>query len=424
MDMTSGDKDCIGIDEICRRAREASRWTATLGTTEKNRLLGCVGTALIDNMDYILGENAKDVEAAKAGGMKPALVDRLVLTKDRIEGMVEGLGQVVSLDDPIGEVTSMKKRPNGLKIGNMVVPLGVVAIIYEARPNVTVDAFGLCFKAGNACILRGGSNAILSNGAIARVMREAVANGGGNPDCIQLVEDTSHESVNRLMRMNGYVDVIIPRGGAGLIRNVVENSTVPVIETGTGNCHIYVDEYADIGMAVDIINNAKTQRVGVCNACESLLVHSGVLDTALPLIVDRLKESNVEVRGDERARAVDSRIVPASEDDWGREYLDYIISVKTVDSIDEAIEHINHYNTGHSEAIITGNYANSQHFLDAVDAAAVYVNASTRFTDGFEFGFGAEIGISTQKLHARGPMGLKALTTTKYVIYGEGQIRG
>jgi glutamate-5-semialdehyde dehydrogenase len=424
MDMTSGDKDCIGIDEICRRAREASRWTATLGTTEKNRLLGCVGTALIDNMDYILGENAKDVEAAKAGGMKPALVDRLVLTKDRIEGMVEGLGQVVSLDDPIGEVTSMKKRPNGLKIGSMVVPLGVVAIIYEARPNVTVDAFGLCFKAGNACILRGGSNAILSNGAIARVIREAVANGGGNPDCIQLVEDTSHESVNRLMRMNGYVDVIIPRGGAGLIRNVVENSTVPVIETGTGNCHIYVDEYADIGMAVDIINNAKTQRVGVCNACESLLVHSGVLDTALPLIVDRLKESNVEVRGDERARAVDSRIVPASEDDWGREYLDYIISVKTVDSIDEAIEHINHYNTGHSEAIITGNYANSQHFLEAVDAAAVYVNASTRFTDGFEFGFGAEIGISTQKLHARGPMGLKALTTTKYVIYGEGQIRG
>ena len=298
-----------------------------------------------------------------------------------------------------------------------------VAIIYESRPNVTADAFGLTFKSGNACILRGGSDSINSNIAIADVIAKALYDNGINPDVINLIKDTDRALVNQLMKMNDYIDVIIPRGGAGLIKNVVNNSTVPVIETGTGNCHVYVDEYADIDMAVKVIYNAKTSRIGVCNACESLVIHKAVAKQAIPLIVNALKEKNVEVRGDEYAMQCDSRIVPASDDDWGMEYLDYIISVKTVDSVDEAIEHINTYNTGHSESIITKDYNNANRFLDEIDAACVYVNASTRFSDGFEFGFGAEIGISTQKLHARGPMGLKALTTTKYVIYGEGQIR-
>ena len=317
----------------------------------------------------------------------------------------------------------MKKRPNGLVIGTKRVPLGVVAIIYESRPNVTADAFGLTFKSGNACILRGGSDSINSNIAIADVIANALSDNGINPDVINLIKDTDRALVNQLMKMNDYIDVIIPRGGAGLIKNVVNNSTVPVIETGTGNCHVYVDEYADIDMAVKVIYNAKTSRIGVCNACESLVIHRAVAKQAIPFIVDALKEKNVEVRGDGYAMQCDSRIVPATDEDWGTEYLNYIISVKTVDSIDEAIEHINTYNTGHSESIITKDYNNANRFLDEIDAACVYVNASTRFSDGFEFGFGAEIGISTQKLHARGPMGLKALTTTKYVIYGEGQIR-
>ena len=406
-----------------RLAKSASREAAKLGTKAKNRGLLAVANELVEERELILQENAKDIEAAKAKGVKQSLIDRLALTEQRIEDMAEGLRQIAALDDPIGEVLGMKTRPNGLRIGKKRVPLGVVGIIYESRPNVTADAFGLCFKTGNAVILRGGSDAIHSNRAITRVIKEGLRKEKLSQDLILLVEDTSREVVNEMMKMHGWIDVLIPRGGAGLIANVVANSTVPVIETGTGNCHVYVDEYADIDMAVKVIYNAKTSRIGVCNACESLVIHKAVAKQAIPLIVNALKEKNVEVRGDEYAMQCDSRIVPASDDDWGMEYLDYIISVKTVDSVDEAIEHINTYNTGHSESIITKDYNNANRFLDEIDAACVYVNASTRFSDGFEFGFGAEIGISTQKLHARGPMGLKALTTTKYVIYGEGQIR-
>ena len=406
-----------------RLAKNASREAAKLGTKAKNRGLLAVANELVEERELILQENAKDIEAAKAKGVKQSLIDRLALTEQRIEGMAEGLYQIVQLDDPIGEITSMKQRPNGLMIGKKKVPLGVIAIIYESRPNVTADAFGLTLKSGNAVILRGGSDAIHSNTAIVSVITESLKECGINPDAIQLVTDTDRALVTELMHMNKYIDVIIPRGGAGLIQNVVQNSTVPVIETGTGNCHIYVDEYADFKMAEDIIFNAKTQRIGVCNACESLVVHSKIAGEFIPQLVDHLKLKNVEIRGDERAIAADSRIVPATEEDWGTEYLDYIISLKVVDSIDEAIAHINRYNTGHSEAIITKDYDHAQQFLNEIDAAAVYVNASTRFTDGFEFGFGAEIGISTQKIHARGPMGLDALTTSKYVIYGNGQVR-
>lgn len=411
------------LEQTGMRAKKASRYLAKLGIDEKNKALDAVADALEANAEYIIRANEKDLENARANGMKPALIDRLALNEKRIKAMADGIRVLTGLEDPVGEVTGMKKRPNGLVIGTKRVPLGVVAIIYESRPNVTADAFGLTFKSGNACILRGGSDSINSNIAIEEVISNALKEYGIDPDVINLVRDTDRALVNELMRMNDYVDVIIPRGGAGLIKNVVMNSTVPVIETGTGNCHVYVDEYADIQMAVDIIYNAKTSRIGVCNACESLVVHKAVAKQAVPAIVDALKQKDVEVRGDEYACQCDDRIVKASEEDWGKEYLDYIISLKTVDSIDEAIEHINRYNTGHSESIITKDYNNANRFLDEIDAACVYVNASTRFSDGYEFGFGAEIGISTQKLHARGPMGLKALTTTKYVIYGEGQVR-
>lgn len=355
--------------------------------------------------------------------MNPGLVDRLRLTEARIEGMAEGLRQLAALEDPIGEVLSMKQRPNGLMIGQKRVPLGVIGIIYESRPNVTADAFGLCFKTGNVVILKGGSDAICSNKAIVSVLKKALAEEDLPETAIQLIEDTNRETTAAFMKMNQYVDVLIPRGGAGLIQAVVKNSTIPVIETGTGNCHIYVDESADLDMAVSIIYNAKTQRIGVCNACESLVVHRKIESELLPRLKAKLDEKSVELRGDAAACKTIDGIKAAAEDDWGKEYLDYILSIKTVDSIDEAIAHINRYNTGHSESIITKDYANAQKFLNEVDAAAVYVNASTRFTDGFEFGFGAEIGISTQKLHARGPMGLQALTSTKYIIYGNGQIR-
>lgn len=411
------------LELIGKNAKNASRILAKMDVTTKNEVLTAVADALIARKEFLMTQNRIDLVNAEKNGMAPALVDRLKLTEARIKGMAEGLYQLVKLEDPVGEVTSMKKRPNGLLIGVERVPLGAIGIIYEARPNVTADAFGLCFKSGNATILRGGSSAVNSNQAITIVIRDALKQKAVDENCVQLITETSHEIVNQMMHMNEYIDVLIPRGGAGLIKTVVENSTIPVIETGTGNCHIYVDESADFTMAVNIINNAKTQRIGVCNACESLVIHSKVVNRVLPLIVDRLKESDVEVRGDERARQSDARVVPASEEDWGKEYLDYIISVKVVDSEDEAIAHINRYNTGHSESIITKDYANAQKFLSEIDAAAVYVNASTRFTDGFEFGFGAEIGISTQKLHARGPMGLKELTTSKYIIYGNGQIR-
>lgn len=411
------------LEEIGKCAKAAEPALRVLNAGEKDKALLGVAEKLLADASYILEANEKDVVRAKENGMKPGLVDRLMLDRSRIEGMAEGIRQVAALPDPVGEVRSMKQRPNGLLIGQKRVPLGVIGIIYEARPNVTADAFALCFKAGNVVILRGGSDAFYSNLAIVETIRTALKDHGVPKDAIQLIEDTSRKTAQEFMKMDRYVDLLIPRGGAGLIRSVLENSRIPVIETGTGNCHIFVDESADLQMAVSIIFNAKTQRIGVCNACESLVVHERVLDRLMPLLKKKLDEKQVEIRGDRKAAAAAEGIVPATEEDWGTEYLDYILSVKTVDSIDEAIAHINRYNTGHSEAIITSDYANAQRFLNEVDAAAVYVNASTRFTDGYEFSFGAEIGISTQKLHARGPMGLEALTSYKYIIYGNGQIR-
>lgn len=411
------------LQELGARAKKASRELNRLGVKRKNEGLEAVAKALILHQDKILAANEKDVKKAKENQMKESLVDRLSLSGERIEAMAEGLTQIVALEDPVGEVSEMKTSPLGMQIGQKRVPLGVIGIIYESRPNVTADAFGLCFKTGNAVILRGGSDALNSNLAITKVIAEALSACDLPADSIQLLTDTSHETAEKFMRLNEYIDVLIPRGGAGLIKTVVEKSTVPVIETGTGNCHVYVDESADIDMAVNIIENAKTQRYGVCNACESLVIHKKIAKDVLPKIADRLAGHGVEMRGDEYSMQCDRRIIKASEEDYGTEYLDAIISIKTVDSLEEAIEHINHYNTGHSEAIVTSDYHNAMTFLNDVDAAAVYVNASTRFTDGFEFGFGAEIGISTQKLHARGPMGLKALTTTKYIILGDGQIR-
>lgn len=411
------------LEKLGQNAKNAEVILRNLSTNDKNRTLETVAQALVDHTEEILEANALDVENGKNNQMPEGLIDRLMLNAGRIEGMADGLRQLVGLEDPIGEVTGMKKRPNGLLIGQKRVPLGVIGIIYEARPNVTSDAFGLCFKTGNVVILKGGSDAIHSNTAIVKCIREALVSVGITENAIQLIEDTSRETAAEFMKMNQYVDVLIPRGGRGLIKAVVNQSTIPVIETGTGNCHIYVDETADLQMAADIVINAKTQRVGVCNACESLLVNRKVKDAFLPVLAERLKEKHVEVRADKDAGELMPGAVVATEEDWGTEYLDYILSVKVVDSVDDAIAHINKYNTKHSEAIITNDYAHSQKFLDEVDAAAVYVNASTRFTDGNEFGFGAEIGISTQKLHARGPMGLLALTTTKYIIYGSGQVR-
>lgn len=411
------------LNHLGVNAKAAETEMRNLSTDKKNEVLLAVADRLVKDTQTLIRANAVDVEEGKRNQMPEGLIDRLLLTESRIEGMAEGLRQVAALDDPIGEVTGMKKRPNGLLIGQKRVPLGVIGIIYEARPNVTADAFALCFKTGNVVILKGGSDAIHSNEAIVKCIREVLQEQGITEDAIQLITDTSRETTAEFMKMNQYVDVLIPRGGRGLIKAVVENSTIPVIETGTGNCHTYVDETADLQMAADIIMNAKTQRVGVCNACESVLVHEKVKDEFLPVLARRLQEKRVEIRADEAACELIPGAVQATEEDWGREYLDYILSLKVVSSVEEAISHINQYNTGHSEAIITNNYEHAQKFLDQVDAAAVYVNASTRFTDGFEFGFGAEIGISTQKLHARGPMGLLALTTTKYIIYGNGQIR-
>lgn len=412
------------LEEIGSRAKEVSRVLNNLGSTPKNEGLKAVAQALLDGKDKILEANQKDVQAALAKGMNPGLVDRLSLNEARIQAMAEGLLQVATLDDPVGEVISMKPRPNGLLIGQKRVPLGVIGMIYEARPNVTADAFGLCFKSGNAVILKGGSDALESNKAIVVQIREGLKSAGLPEDAVQLIESTDREVTRQFMRLNDYLDVLIPRGSAGLIRSVVENSTVPVIETGTGNCHIFVDESADLDMALNIIFNAKTQRIGVCNACESLVVHRAVAEEFLPLLKARLDEKQVEIRADKEACALVDGFVPAAEEDWGREYLDYILSLKLVDSIDEAIAHINRYNTKHSEAIITSDYANAQRFLNEIDAAAVYVNASTRFTDGFEFGFGSgDRHQHPEASQARGPMGLKELTTTKYIIYGNGQVR-
>lgn len=413
----------MNLEKIGQNAKTAEPILRNLATSKKNEVLAACADALIQDADAILEANELDMQRGRENNMPLPLQDRLKLTKGRIEAMAEGLRQLVELEDPVGEVLGMKKRPNGLLIGQKRVPLGVIGIIYEARPNVTADAFGLCFKTGNVVILKGGSDALHSNQAIVHTLRSTLNVHQIPEDAIQLIADTSRETTTEFMNMNQYVDVLIPRGGAGLIRSVVMNSTIPVIETGTGNCHIYVDETADLNMACDIIVNAKTQRVGVCNACESLVVHEEVKEELLPVLSRKLKEHQVEMRADREALPFVEGGTLAGEEDWGQEYLDYIISIKTVKNIGEAIAHINRYNTKHSEAIITRDYDHAQKFLDEVDAAAVYVNASTRFTDGFEFGYGAEIGISTQKLHARGPMGLLALTTTKYIIYGNGQVR-
>lgn len=411
------------IEELGMRAKAASVTLNRLGQKEKNKGLIACADALIAHTDQILAENEKDVENAVKKGVKASLIDRLKLNRERIAGMADGLRQIAALKDPIGAMTGMETLPNGLMVGKRVVPLGVIGMIYESRPNVTADAFGLCFKTGNAVILRGGSDALISNQAVLKALHEALAAEGLPTDAVLLVEKNDHETAVEMMKCNQYLDVLIPRGGAGLIQTVVNNSTVPVIETGVGNCHIYVDASADPSMAVSIIENAKTQRMGVCNACESLVIHKDIAKTVLPMIVKCLSAHKIEMRGDEAARALCSEILPATEEDWGQEYLDAIISIKLVDCFDEAVAHINRYNTGHSEAIITKDYDNATQFVQQIDAAAVYVNASTRFTDGNEFGFGAEIGISTQKLHVRGPMGLQALTTTKYIILGNGQIR-
>lgn len=411
------------MENIGKRAKAASRVLAVAGTEIKNKALLSIAEALRQSKDIILSENMKDVRKARLNGMSESMVDRLALNADRVEAMANGVAAVAGMDDPVGRVLDGSVRPNGLKIEKVTVPLGVIAIIYEARPNVTSDAASLCLKAGNSVILRGGKEAITSNTCIASIMRSAIERVGLPADCIQLVEDTSREGANQLMRMNDYVDVLIPRGGAGLIRACVENSTVPVIETGTGNCHVYVDKDADPQMALNIIINAKTSRPSVCNACESLLFHKDFPEESLIEICKALRAKSVQIRADERICALFAGCTAADESDWGTEYLDYIISAKTVDSTKEAVDHIARYGTGHSECIVTNNYFTANEFISNVDAAAVYVNASTRFTDGGEFGFGAEIGISTQKLHARGPLGLKNLTSEKYIVTGTGQIR-
>ncbi len=411
------------LAKMGKTAREASFFLGSVSSEMKDKLLNEVAVELMNNQDLILKENRADMDQAGKNGLKGAIIDRLLLNESRISDMAEGLRGIALLEDPVGEVMEMKKRPNGLMIGKKRVPLGVIGIIYESRPNVTADVFGLCLKTGNASLLRGGKEAFRTNKAIAFVIKQVISRLGFPEGTFQLVEDTSRETATKMMRLNDYLDILIPRGGAGLIQAVVENSTVPVIETGTGNCHIYIDSFADKEMAIKITVNAKTQRPGVCNAAETVLVHESVAAEVIPALIKQLQEKGVEIRGDEVVRNLVPGIKLASEEDWDTEYLDLIITAGVVGSLEDAISHINQYGSGHSECIVTENYTHAQKFLSDVDAAAVYVNASTRFTDGFEFGYGAEIGISTQKLHARGPMGLKELTTTKYIIYGNGQVR-
>ena len=416
----------MNLEELCKRAHDVRIKAGMLDTNVKNETLRKAADAILAHETDILAANASDVKNGQERNMPAGLIDRLTLNHDRLVGMADGLRQIAELDDPISEVLSMKKRPNGLMIGKKRVPIGVIGIIFEARPNVTSDAFGLCFKSGNCAILKGGSDAIHSNIAIVSAMQEALREMHIPDGVLSLIEATDHETTGKFMKMKQYVDLLIPRGGRGLIQTVVNEATIPVIETGTGNCHVYVDDSADFDMAINIIKNAKTQRIGVCNACESIVVNRAIAKEFLPKLYAALKEYDVQMRGDDTAVAClgdQPLVIPATEEDWGTEYLDYIMSVKVVDTIDEAIDHINRYNTSHSETIVTENYDHAQQFLNEIDSACVYVNASTRFSDGNEFGFGAEIGISTQKLHARGPMGLEALTSYKYIIYGNGQIR-
>lgn len=408
--------------EICQNACVAKTEVGLLSTEEKNKALNAIADALVARAEEMITANAIDLQKAEENGMAEGLKDRLKLTASRIEGMADGLRQVADLPDPVGEVMETFDRPSGIKVEKVRVPFGVIGIIYESRPNVTADAFALCFKAGSAVILKGGSDAIHSNMAVTKVIRETLTSLGITADAISLIESTDRKVTAEFMHMKDYVDLLIPRGGAGLIRSVVENSTIPVIETGTGNCHIYIDKEADLEKAIPIIINAKTQRIGVCNACESLVLHEDICDAFLPRLKEALDEKKVEIRGDEKVAGVID-CVPATEEDFGKEYLDYILSMKVVNSVQEAVAHINKYNTGHSDCILTENEATARIFTGGVDAACVYVNASTRFTDGFEFGFGAEIGISTQKLHARGPMGLREITTYKFIVSGHGEVR-
>lgn len=413
-------------EELLRKgtlAKDAAEKLASVDTITKNKALDAIADALVAHTEEILAANRMDIEAAEENGVRKAMIDRLALSKERIAGIADGVRQVSDLNDPIGEVIKMWKRPTGLLIGQKRVPMGVIAIIFEARPNVTVDAAALCLKTSNACILRGGKEAIHSNTMLMKIMQDA-AYGAGIPEgTLNIIEDTSRETATELMKMNGFIDLLIPRGGKGLIRSVVENATVPVIETAAGNCHVYVEATADLDMALKIVLNAKVQRPSVCNAAETLLVDKAIADQFIPMVFDALKKNKVEIRADAASKVLVPDVQDATEEDYYTEYNDYIMAVKVVDGVDEAIAHINRYNTKHSEAIVTNSYAAEEKFLNCVDAAAVYVNASTRFTDGFEFGFGAEIGISTQKMHARGPMGLEALTSIKYIIYGNGQIR-
>lgn len=418
----------MNLEILCSKTSACKGIVGKLSTEEKNAVLHTAADLLINNEETILKSNEEDIKRAKEKDMEAGMIDRLALNHNRIVDMADGLRQVAALADPVGKVMSSVERPNGLKVTKRRVAMGVVGMIYESRPNVTCDAFGLCFKTGNCVILKGGSDAISSNKAIVSVLKEALRMHNLPEEACSLIEDTNRETTLAFMKMKDYVDVLIPRGGAGLIQNVVNNATIPVIETGVGNCHIYVDEYADLEMAVKVVFNAKTQRISVCNACESLLVHKAVVDTFLPMLQKALLEKEVELRVDEAClQALDAtlgKVVKATDEDWAKEYLDYILSIKAVSGVEEAISHINKFNTAHSEAIITSDAQNAEKFLNEVDAACVYWNASTRFSDGNEFGFGAEIGISTQKLHARGPMGLEALTSYKYVIYGDGQVRG
>ena len=412
------------VETLCKTASAIKYDVQKLSTDEKNRALLTAADKLVANGDKILAANREDIENGRAAGMKEAMIDRLTLTKARIDQIAEGLRQVAELPDPVGEVIDEFTRPNGMQIRKVRVPMGVIGVIYESRPNVTADAFALCFKAGSAVILKGGSDAIHSNIAITDTLREALSDCGIDPNAVQLIATTDRAATRELMSMRQYVDVLIPRGGAGLIRAVVENSKIPVIETGTGNCHIYVDKDADLDMAIRILINAKTQRIGVCNAAESLVVHRDVADRFFPMLSEAMKEYNVVLRADAEAGKFLPFAEPATEEDFGTEYLALMLSVKTVDSLEEAIEHITRYHTGHSDCIVPGNEEAAGRFLREIDSACVYVNVSTRFTDGFEFGFGAEIGISTQKLQARGPMGLREITSYKYQITGQGQVRG